>query len=334
MEHVVQIKIETKELPPSAYFVLNAGSLEALRRPGVVTVLWTNVPGTELRVALLVAPSDLAWGLQFRHRHDLHELVEEKLGDDGMAQSVQQAFGQIGIGLDCVPATLIGSPVFGLGHQLEVGKDIADLPHATFRTALMPDREEEFQTFIARLNEHIEQLGRFFLCAVPAGVQIEQWAEDEDERLSELFDRPLRGRLKGERMDAHLEAIRMAVQSLESAEAEQWLTPRFLEWDQFRPSYPLPATPNNSKRVFAFFEMLNLRPMGELLDQKHERSLLQLTLMKKWHWPLGLRKLNEAKNSKVLRKTMLGNAAPWEPAEVLVSEILEDAKLRYPVLLS
>lgn len=121
----------------------------------------------------------------------------------------------------------------------------------------MPDREEEFQLFIARLNDHIEQLGRFFLCTVPAGVQLDQWAEDEDERLQELFDRPLRGRLKGERMDGRLQAIRMAVQSLDSAEAEQWLTPRFLEWDQFRPSYPLPATPNNSKRVSAFFEMLN-----------------------------------------------------------------------------
>lgn len=328
----MQITFKVTELSSQAYFSSNADTFESARRPDAVSIYWTPVPGTKLRVTLLMAPANQAWGMQFRHRAALHEAIEAKLGDDRMAQSMLKAFELLGINLSTVPGTLMGCPVFGLEQQFEVGQQVADMSHATFRSVLLPDDDQEFQRFIDRVGEHIEQLGSFFLLPVPASACLSSWAEEEDERLKELFYRPPRGRQKGERMDGHLQAIRLALQGVEGAEAEQWLTPRFLEWEQVRPSYPLPAAPSTSKRALAFFDVLNLRPMGELLDQKHERTLLQLQLMKKWRWPLGLRTLFKAQTSKDLRQTLLGTSDSWEPAEVLVSELIEEANCKYPVL--
>lgn len=245
---------------------------------------------------------------------------------------MQRALEELGFGLDVLAPTLLGSSVFGLEEQLAVGQNVPDLPHAVYRAIHLPDNREDFERFIKRLDDHIRELGRFFLCTVPPDVNFPQWAEEEDERLTEIFYRPARGRRKGEQMDAHLDAIRLALQGVERGEAEKWLTPRFLEWEQVRPTYPLPAAPSTSRRVLGFFDMLNLRPMDQLLDQKQNRTLLQLELVKKWKWPLGLRNLYKAQTSEELRKTMLGDSDAWEPAEALVSEILEEGKHRFPVL--
>jgi hypothetical protein len=328
----VQIKWIVTELPAEDYFGLHASSLAAKRQPGAAQVLWTSLPDTDLRVALMVAPSAYAWGMQFRHRKALHDALEASLGNDHFVRSMVGGLEQHGIALEAVPSSLLGCAVLGTEEQYEVGGQVADLSHAVVRTELVPDDEQEFQRFLAGLDAHILQLGRFFLLPVPERVDVAEWEEAEDARLTRLFYRPSHGRKKGEQMDCHLRDIRLALETLDGAEAQEWLTPRFLEWEQIRPAYPLPADASISGRALAFFDSLNLRPMGELLDDKKTRSLLQLELIRKWQWPLGLRYLDNGQSSAELRKTMLGNNKPWTPAEELVSEILTEGKQKYPVL--
>jgi hypothetical protein len=328
------MQTQVEQLEFSSYLGLTAQTLEPQRLTGGVQVLWARLPAGRLRVAMLLAPLDRAWGMQFCLRAPVEAAAEEMVGNDQFALALRACIEELGCLPDRLPKSLLGCPVFGRAEQclLALGAETEDFPHASFRAVLMPDDEFEFSAFLERLRAYIEQLGKFFLLPVPPGVDWQRWQYQEDVRLTELLSGRPGGLKKGQSTQAWQDAIRQAVQGLDAREAEAWLTPAFLEYEQVKTNYPIPKSVKVTLVGAAFLAMLKMMPIGEQLEHKKAVCKLKLQLIRKWLWPLGLRQLHRGQTSVELRKAMLAGGEPCEEAEALVAEILTEGRRRYPVL--
>ena len=316
------------------YLGLNTHSLEAQRLAGDVQVLWARMAAGKLRIAMLLAPVGMAWGMQFRLRETAYEVIEDMVGSGQLALELRTSIEELGYQPERLPGSLLGCARFGReeGSELVLGAEAEDIPRAPFRAVLLPDDDVEFSMFLERLHAYIAQLGKFFLLPVPPGVNQQRWQYEEDVRLTELLSGRPGGLRRGTSTQGWQDAIRLAVQSLDASEAETWLTPAFLEREQVKTNYPLPKSVWPTFRASVFLALLKMMPIGEQLAHRKAVTMLKLQLMKKWLWPLGLRQLHAGQTSSSLRKAMLAGGKPCEEAEALVAEILAEGRRRYPVL--
>lgn len=326
--------IQQRLLEFSEYLGLTAQTLEPQRLAGQVQVLWAPMPAVNLRVALLLAPVGMAWGMQFRLRGQADASVEARLGDDQLAQALRGCIEDLGYQPEHLPRSLLCCEVFGREEEarLVLGAEADDIPHASFRAILVPDDESEFSAFVDRLGAYIAQLGKFFLLPIPPGADLQRWQYEQDERLTELLSGRPGGLKRGQSSQGWQDAIRLAVQSLEASEAETWLTPAFLEYEQVKTNYPIPKSVRPAFFASALLAFLKRMPAKEQLKHRQAVTMLKLELLRKWRWPLGLRQLHQGQTSGSVRKTMLAGGEPYEEAEQLVAEILADGRRRYPVL--
>jgi hypothetical protein len=244
-------------------------------------------------------------------------------------------FSSLGLDPDRVPETLAGCSYYGEGQQLTIGSQVADLPRAWFRSTLLPDGTSPLEDFLVRLKAHIAQLGKFFLLPQPEGSfgEISRWAESVEENLDVLFGSDHgEGLRTAELVTKRIRALEAAVDAVSNADAEARLTPRFLEWDLVRPSYPMPETPLVSKKTKSIMSMLASRSPEELHREKQTISLLRVKLMRRWKWPVGIALLRDHHESKDYRDFILKGQAPWRPLEIEVAELLKESERAYPIL--
>jgi len=325
--------VEVTAVGFGSYLGLNEQVLEGQRLAGSVQVLWARMPSVSMRIAMLLAPLGTAWGMQFRLHGAAHEATDALVGSDAVAVALRGSIEALGFQVERLPASLLESRAFGRAQRLCMGSEAGDIPHAAFRAILVPDDESEFFAFLSRLQDHIDQLGKFFLLPVPLGVDLQRWQYEEDIRLTELLSGRPGGLKKGQSTQGWEGAIRQALESLDASDAEQWLTPAFLEYEQVKTGYPIRKEGVIvTALAAAFLAMMKMRPIGEQLASRNAVTMLKLQLIKKWRWPLGLRQLHNAQNSPHFREAMLKGEASCEVAEALVREILTEGRRRYPVL--
>jgi len=330
----MQIVVKERLLEFSEYLGFNTHSLESLRLVGEVQVLWAHMRVAKLRVAMLLAPVGMAWGMQFRLREQANDAIEDLIGNDQLALALRRSVEELGYPPERVPGSLLGCEFFGREEEtrLALGAEAEDFPHASFRVVLVPDDELEFSDFRTRLHAHFAQLGKFFLLPIPPAVDLRRWQYEEDVRLTELLSGRPGGLRRGQGTQAWQDVIRLAIRALDASEAETWLTPAFLEHEQVKTGYPIPMSVRPTGRGSALLAILKLMPVGEMLEQRQAVTMLKLELMRKWLWPLGLRQLHKGQTCSSLRKTMLAGGEPYGEAEALVAEILIEGRRRYPVL--
>lgn len=320
-------------LPSRQYLKLGEPELQSLRKERCIHLLSTNIDGADLCIVLMLAPLGEAWGMQYSHPLDLHEQMEGRLVDDLVAACMKQALDQAGISPDLVPPMLAGAEAFGSERQLMLGQQIADLPRAFFRPVHVANNEAAMDLFLRRLQEHVEELGGFFLLPVPARADSKTWCESVDYRLDELFNT----RVSTSRTDhtqAHIQALTNALQELDAQTVSMWLTPFFLDWEPVRPNYPLPVSKAKSKRTPSILKMFDLRPVEDVEADKRAVTMLLLAMIRKWEWPLGIRRLHRLQTATEVRQLALAKSEPVADVELAVSELLVAAKDRYPVLFS
>ena len=329
----MQIALNVQAVETFNYLGLDLHTLEAKRLANEVRVLWTRIPAIGMRVAVMLAPLGMAWGMQFRLRSPAYNASDEAVGSDVVASALKTSIEELGFKPEKLPGSLLGCEVFGREQQLWLGREADDIPHAQFRAVIMPDTDFEFADFLHRLQAHVDQLGKFFLLPVPSGVELQRWQYEEDVRLTELLSGRPGGLRKGQSTQGWEGAIRLAIESLDGSEAEAWLTPAFLEHEQVKTSYPIRKEGVSvTARAAAFLAMLNMRPVGEQLKSRKAVTMLKLQLIRKWKWPLGLRQLHHSQTSESTRTLALAGGEACEEAEALVAEILEEGMRRYPVL--
>jgi len=331
---LTQMIVKERLLEFRDYLGLNTQTLEPQRRAGEVQVLWARMPGTTLRIAMLLAPAGMAWGMQYRLRVPAYEAIDNLVGSDQLARALRASIEELGHLPERLPGSLFQCETFGRGEgkQLVLGSEAEDLSHASFRAILMPDDDIEFSAFPDRLRAYIAQLGKFFLLPVPAGVNLQRWQYEEDVRLTELLSGRPGGLKRGQDTQGWQDTIGLAIQSLDASEAEKWLTPAFLKYEQVKTNYPIPKSIRPTLRASAFLALLKMMPIGEQLEHRKAVTMLKLQLIKKWMWPLGLRELHNGQTSNSLRQTVLAGGEPCKEAEAMVAEILTEGRRRYPVL--
>ncbi|WP_156401120.1 hypothetical protein [Duganella sp. Root1480D1] len=331
----MQMIVKERLLEFRDYLGLNTQTLEPQRLAGEVQVLWARISPAKMRIAMLLAPVGMAWGMQYRLRQRADEVVDALLGDEQLAQTLRGSIEEMGYLPERLPKSLLQCEVFWGredGMELALGAEADDVPHASFRAILLPDDDIEFSSFFDRLRAYIAQLGKFFLLPIPPGVDFQRWQYEEDVRLSELLSGRPGGLKRGQGTQGWQGAIRLAVQSLEASEAETWLTPAFLEYEQVKTNYPIPENVRPTWRALVFLALLKFMPIGEQLEHRKAVTMLKLQLIRKWLWPLGLRQLQNGQQASSFRKTMLAGGEPCAEAEALVAEILTEGRRRYPVL--
>jgi len=331
----MQMIVKERLLEFRDYLGLNTQTLEAQRLAGEVQVLWARMPTANMRIAMLLAPVGMAWGMQYRLGERAEEATDALLGDGQLAQTLRASIEALGYLPERLPRSLLQCEVFWgreEGMELALGAGAEDFPHASFRAILVPGDEIEFSSFLDRLRAYIAQLGKFFLLPIPPGVDFQRWQYEEDVRLTELLSSRPGGLKRGQSTQGWQDAISLAVQSLEASEAETWLTPAFLEYEQVKTNYPIPKNVTPTGRASAFLTLLKFMPIGEQLEHRKAVTMLKLQLIRKWRWPLGLRQLNNGQKASSFRTTMLAGSEPCEEAETLVAEILTEGRRRYPVL--
>jgi hypothetical protein len=328
----VQIDV-SEEIGFCDYLGLDLRRLETYRVRGTVKMLWARMPAGSLRVAMLCAPLGTAWGMQFWLRASALAVVEESLASDQVAMALKESIENLGFQPERLPSSLLQAEAFGREQRFWLGTEAEDIPHAVFRAVLVPDDEREFLAFLDRVHAYLDQLGKFFLLPVPSAVDPQTWQYEQDVRLTELLSGRPGGLKKGQSTEGWQAAIRLALQSLDGSEAETWLTPVFLEYEQVKTGYPIrEADASATARAGAFLSILNMRPIGDQLENRSAAMILKLKLIKKWQWPLGLRQLHNAYALRDAPSSMLKKADSREEVEALVSEILMEGRRRYPVL--
>jgi hypothetical protein len=332
----MQMKIDVIEMPLVEYFSMTSDFILDGGRSDSINVFWVKVPNTGFRLTLLVPPNGYSWGMQFRHPGNIIDWMENVITDSVVAEEYRRMFDTMAIDPAYVPETLAGCGTFGESRELEVGTAEPDLPRAWFRSVFIPDAQEAFEKFLLRLRDHIDQLGRFFLLPQPKldGVALVNWSESVDGNLETLFGSDHNPKISApsDLFARRKNALDNAINTITSAEAQTWLTPRFLDWDLLRPSYPLVDTPLKTKRTEPWLSIFSLRPVENLLNEKKTLSLLRVQLMRKWKWPVGIKMLAKHHEWQEYRKTILRGAQPWQPLEAEVFEVLNQARNIYPIL--
>lgn len=329
----MQIALKERPIEFREYLGLDVQVLETHRLTDAVQLMWAHIPVANMRIAILLAPLGMAWGVQFWLGASALAAVEESVSSDKVAGALGASIERFGFQAERLPRSLFQTEAFGREQRLWIGAEAVDFPHAIIRTVLVPDDALEFSAFLNRLRAYIDQLGRFFLLPVPVGVELQSWQFEVDVRLTELLSGRPGGLKRGQSTEAWEGAIRLALTSLDGDDAASWLTPAFLESEQVETGYPIRKEGVSlGARAAGFLSMLNMRPIGEQLASRNAVTKLKLQLIKKWRWPLGLRALHSAQTSRDYRNAMLRGGEPCEEAEALVAEILEEGRRRYPVL--
>ncbi|MFZ6781180.1 hypothetical protein ACO0LD_30465 [Undibacterium sp. Ji83W] len=329
------MKIDTIEISPFAYFSMRYELIPDKSHADCVQIFWIKLPDIDLRLLLLIPPTGCSWGMQFNHAKNLFEWTEKVIGSSSVASGFRRMFAELSIDPAYIPETLAGCSWFGENQELSIGTHEPDVPRAWFRTVLLPDSDDVFESFLHRLRLHIDQLGIFFLLpqAKLNDVGLLAWSESVDKNLGILFDSDHdRSTRSVDIFSKRRNALETAIENTTSEHAQAWLTPRFLDWDMIRPRYPMAETPIKSKRSQSLLSMFSLRPLKDVNDEVATLSLLRLQLMKKWNWPVGIHLLVSHQGSQYYKEFMLKGRSPWQPLEVEVTEVLNQAMAVYPIL--
>ena len=329
------MKIDAIEVSASTYFSMRYELIPNKSDTNCVRLFWIKLPGIDLRLIMMIPPTGYSWGMQFNQTKDLLEWTEKTIASSSVASEFRKVFADLSIDPADVPETLVGCSWFGENQELTIGTHEPDVPRAWFRTVFLPGSDDVFEKFLRRLRLYIDQLGIFFLLpqAKLNDAGLVAWSESIDKNLGILFDSDHNRDIRSVDMfSKRRNALEAAIQNTTSEHAQTWLTPRFLDWDLIRPSYPMAETPLKSKRSQFLLSIFSLRSLEDVHDEAKILSLLRLQLMKKWMWPVGIHRLANHHGSQYYRDFMLKGRMPWQSLEVEVTEVLKQAKYVYPIL--
>jgi hypothetical protein len=272
--------------------------------------------------------------MQFSHPSELVALVDDMIFDPLTAKVFREQFDYWGIDPAEIPETLAGCSFFGKDRELTVGTREADVPHAWFRSVIVPDSEQAFDDFLCRLRMLMEQLGPFFLLPEPEVNQekLLAWSESVDPHLEWLFGKDHLPHKFSRTFALRTHALTAAIEETAGEEARRLLTPRFLESDLIRPSYPVAETEIKSKRSNILISAFMLRSLKEVNEEHKTISLLVVKLMQKWGWPVGLQTLARRRNSPESSSELSAGRAAWQPLEIEVDKLLSQTRNTYPIV--
>lgn len=330
----MQVKVNALELASREYFSIRHESIGEYQQNEAVNILWLRLGAAGLRVALLIPPMGHCWGMQFSHARALAAWVEDIVVSPLTERVFREGFDGLGIDPADIPETLAGCSFFGESREFTIGTREPDVPRAWFRTVIVPDSEQAFEDFLCRVRMHIEQLGLFFLLPAPGVDQarVLAWSESVDENLELLFGKEHVRSKYTDMSTARCNALTEAIERIAGDEAKSLLTPRFLEWDLVRPRYPVPETELRSKRGNGFLAAFSLRSTKDVHEETKRTSLLQVQLMQKWQWPVGIQILARHHESQEYRNAVLAGRAAWQPIELEVEKLLSQTRSLYPLV--
>ncbi len=309
-------------------------SIGKYQRKEAVNIFWIRLEEAGLRLALMIPPIGHCWGMQFSHAKEFAAWVEDIVVDSLTERVFRDEFDGLGIDPADIPETLAGCSFFGESREFTIGTREPDVPRAWFRTVIVPDCEQAFEDFLCRVQMHIEQLGVFFVLPAPEIDQLKvlAWSESVDESFELLFGKDNLSSKYTDISSARCRALSAAIEGIAGEDARSLLTPRSLDWDLVRPSYPVADTELRSKWGSAAMAAFSLRSFKDINEETKRISLLQVQLMQKWQWPVGLQTLARRHDTQEYRAAMLMGRTAWQPLEIEVDRLLNQTRSVYPVV--
>jgi len=338
----VAIEIRAEELPPAEYFRITRELLADDDGTGRLRLIWTSVPRCGARLVLAIPPHGYCWGMRFVRTAALTEWRLKTVEAGATLSAFLDMFSRLGLDPYRVPETLAERNYFVFMEDPRSPSYVPappDLPHAWFRSELLPDAARPFEDFLNRLRAHIAQLGKFFLLPRPDGPvdgDVSAWARSIDSNLERLFgsdhDADLWG--YGGSSQRRIEALEEALRAVSAAHAETWLTPQFLEGGWACPRYPMSEAPPAymGKGDKWFMRGAPARSPEEVYRDWKTLSLLRVKVLRKWRWPLGMKFLYERHDFRRVKERNLQDQPPWPALEAEVAAALKEARTAYPVL--
>jgi hypothetical protein len=105
----MQMIVKERLLEFRDYLGLNTQTLEAQRLAGEVQVLWARMPTANMRIAMLLAPVGMAWGMQYRLGERAEEATDAVLGDGQLARTLRASIEALGYLPERLPSSLLRS---------------------------------------------------------------------------------------------------------------------------------------------------------------------------------------------------------------------------------
>lgn len=328
------LNIKVHKLSLQDYFGLSKEVLEQNYRDENINIITTTIDDISWLLALTVSPKNYCWGGRFNCPEELKNWQELSFTEESTVSGLRNIFDLYKINSKFVMAGMTKYHEIGGENTLMMGEEVGELPSEWFRVEVLPISKGILDKYLVLIEEHISQLEDFFL--LPFSDSFLKYGKIEviqmENNMKNIFyDKPGENISNAEIYERSIRDLKYVTANLKPDTVKQWITPFFLEGETVILNYPIPTSINKTDLLFGliFQSKNNLKARHE---KKKKIALLRIKLLRKYRWPLGLRKLITYKKDQIYRNFILENSSSWRELEDEVEAYINESKTLYPVL--